>query len=45
MSFADISLFQNIIFALIGFLNPWPSLDNDTKAAFIEKSIMRWELH
>lgn len=39
MSFSDVSLFQNIIFALIGFLNPWPSLDNDTKAAFIEKSL------
>jgi len=39
MSFADISIFQNIIFALIGILNPWPSLDNDTKAAFIEKSL------
>ena len=39
MGFADISIFQNIIFALIGILNPWPSLDNDTKVAFIEKSL------
>ena len=39
MSSADILIFQNIIFALIGILNPWPSLDSDTKAAFIEKSL------